>query len=184
MLKIAIITGSTRPQRKSLIVAEWVYGIASRRGNALYEIVDIADYRLPLFDEPFPPAQGRYTQPHTIRWAAKIAEFDGFVFVSPEYNHGIPGALKNAIDFLGAEWNNKPAGFVTYGMAGGARCVEQLRTVLGCLDVADVSRTVMLSLVTDFKDFSELAPDPRRERELMGVLDQVESWGGALKGIR
>ena len=85
----------------------------------------------PLLDEPVPPSMGQYSKPHTKAWAAKIASFDGFVFVTPEYNHGISGALKNAIDFLYAEWNNKAAGFVGYGSAGGARAVEQLRLVMG-----------------------------------------------------
>src|SRR5262245_14740993 len=100
MLKIGIITGSTRPNRKSPDVAKWVLDIASKRGDAEYEIVDIADYELPLLDEPAPPSMGNYQKEHTKRWAAKIASLDAFVFVTPEYNHSIPAALKNAIDFL------------------------------------------------------------------------------------
>src|SRR4051794_21005778 len=130
MLKIGIITGSTRPNRKSLDVANWVLQIAGKRGDAEYELVDIKDYELPLFDETISPSMGKYQQPHTQRWAAKIASLDAFVFVSPEYNHSIPAALKNAIDFLFAEWRNKAAGFVSYGSAGGARAVEHLRLVL------------------------------------------------------
>src|SRR5438045_4180557 len=114
MLKIGIITGSTRPNRKSLDVANWVLEIARKRSDAEYEIVDIKDFELPLLDEPIPPSMGQYQQPHTKRWAAKIASLDAFVFISPEYNHGIPAALKNAIDFLFAEWKDKAAGFVSY----------------------------------------------------------------------
>jgi NAD(P)H-dependent FMN reductase len=104
------------------------------------------DFDLPLLDEPVPPSMGQYSQPHTKAWAAKIDSFDGYVFVTPEYNHGISGALKNAIDFLYREWNNKAAGFVGYGSAGGVRAVESLRLVMGELQVADVRNQVMLSL--------------------------------------
>src|SRR5262249_60165457 len=100
--------------------------------------------------EPLPPALGQYSQPHTTAWAAKIAEFDAFVFVTPEYNHSIPGALKNAIDFLFREWNHKAAGFVSYGgYAHGSRAVEHLRLVLAELHVPAGRAQVLLSLVTD-----------------------------------
>src|SRR5262245_60964769 len=134
MLKVAIILGSTRPGRNGEAVAKWVLDNASRRTDATFELVDLKDFNLPLS-----PVLGRYSQPHTKAWAAKIAEFDAFVFVTPEYNHGIPGALKNAIDFLFREWNDKAAGFVSYGgHANGSRAVEQLRLVMGELRVADV----------------------------------------------
>ena len=111
----------------------------SRRSarDAEFELVDIKDFNLPLLDEPVPPSLGKYSKQHTKKWAAKIASFDGFVFVTPEYNHGISGALKNAIDFLFAEWNNKAAGFVGYGSAGGVRAVEHLRLVMAEVQVAD-----------------------------------------------
>ena len=145
-MRIGIILGSTRPGRNGEAVAKWTYEIASKRTDAEYELVDIADYGLPLLDEPVPPSMGQYSKEHTKRWAAKIASFDGFVFVTPEYNHGTSAALKNAIDFLFAEWNNKAAGFVGYGSAGGARAVESLRLVMGELMVADIRLQVMLSL--------------------------------------
>jgi NAD(P)H-dependent FMN reductase len=103
MLKVAIIIGSTRPGRKAEVVARWVYDIASKRSDAAFEIVDIKDFNLPLLDEPVPAAMGQYSQPHTKAWAAKIGQFDAFVFVTPEYNHGPSAALKNAIDFLHRE---------------------------------------------------------------------------------
>ena len=127
MLKIAIITGSTRPGRKSEAVARWVYDIAAKRSDASFEVVDIAAFDLPLLDEAVPPIMNQYAKPHTKAWAAKIATFDAFVFVTPEYNHSTSGALKNAIDFLYREWNDKAAGFVGYGGAGGTRAVEHLR---------------------------------------------------------
>jgi len=133
MLKVAIIIGSTRPGRKAEVVARWVYDIASKRSDAAFEIVDIKDFNLPLLDEPVPAAMGQYSQPHTKAWAAKIEQFDAFVFVTPEYNHGPSAALKNAIDFLHREWNNKAAGFVSYGSMGGVRAVEHLRGVAGAV---------------------------------------------------
>jgi NAD(P)H-dependent FMN reductase len=184
MLKVGIVTGSTRPNRKSLDVAKWVLEIAQKRGDAEYELVDIKDFELPLFDEPIPPSMGKYQQPHTKRWAAKIASQDAFIFVSPEYNHGISGALKNAIDFLFAEWNHKAAGFVSYGGAGGARAVEQLRLVLAEVHVATVRAQVLLSLRTDFENFTTFKPEPHHARSVGTVLDQVVAWGGALKQLR
>jgi NAD(P)H-dependent FMN reductase len=183
-MKIAIVTGSTRPGRNNIAVARWVLELAARRGDAQFELVDIADYRLPLLDEPVPPAYGGYSHEHTKRWAAKVASFDGYVFVTPEYNHGVSGALKNAIDYLYAEWNHKAAGFVGYGAAGGTRAVEQLRLVMGNLMVADVTAQVALSLFTDFENFSVFRPDPRHEASLHEVLDQVIAWSGALASLR
>jgi NAD(P)H-dependent FMN reductase len=184
MLRVGIITGSTRPNRKSLDVAKWVLQIALRRSDAEYELVDIKDFELPLLDEPTPPAMGRYQQPHTKRWAAKVASLDAFVFVMPEYNHGIPAALKNAIDFLFAEWKHKAAGFVSYGGAGGARAVEQLRLVLAEVNVATVRAQVLLSLLHDFENFMTFKPGPHHEKQVGAVLDEVVAWGGALERLR
>jgi NAD(P)H-dependent FMN reductase len=185
MLNVAIILGSTRPRRNGEAVAKWVYDIARRRTDATFEIIDLRDVNLPLLDEPLPPSLGQYSQPHTKAWAAKIAEFDAFVFVTPEYNHGIPAALKNAIDFLFREWNHKVAGFVSYGgSANGARAVEQLRLVMAELHVATVRSQVLLSLFSDFENFSVFTPDERREAALTAMLDEVLAWGGALRTLR
>ena len=184
MIKVAIVVGSTRPGRKADTVAKWIYEIAAKRGDAEYEVVDIKDFNLPLLDEEIPPIMGRYRQPHTKAWAAKIAPFDAFVFVTPEYNHGTSGALKNAIDFLYAEWNDKAAGFVSYGGAGGTRAAEQLRLVMGELQVADVRAQVTLSMFEDFKDFTTFTPSPKQADKVGPLLDQVVAWGAALKSVR
>jgi NAD(P)H-dependent FMN reductase len=184
MNKLAIIIGSTRPGRKAEDVARWVLGIARKRGDAEFELVDIKDFKLPLLDEPVPPSLGQYSQPHTKAWAEKIASFDGYVFVTPEYNHGTSGALKNAIDYLYREWNNKAAGFVGYGSAGGARAVESLRLVMGELQVADVRAQVMLSLFTDFENFVTFKPAAAHEKSVNAMLDQLVAWSGALKTLR
>ena len=184
MLKVGIILGSTRPNRNGEAVARWVVDQVQGRQDASYELVDIKDFNLPLLDEPIPPSQGKYSQPHTKRWAEKIGSLDAFVFVTPEYNHATSGALKNAIDFLYREWNNKAAGFVSYGSAGGARAVENLRLIMAEVQIADVRAQVMFSLFTDFKKFSEFAPDPRHEAELDAMLKQVIAWGEAMRGVR
>src|SRR2546426_7148498 len=173
MLKVGIITGSTRPNRKSRDVAKWALEVARKRSDAEYELVDIKDFELPLLDEPMPPSMGRYQQPHTKRWAAKIASLDAFVFVSPEYNHGIPAALKNAIDFLFAEWNNKAAGFVSYGGGRGGRRGEQVRLGRAEAHIATGRNQVLLSMLTDFEDFSVLKPDARHENSIHAMFDQV-----------
>lgn len=184
MINIAIIVGSTRPGRKADAVARWVLDIAKLRNDASYELVDILDFNLPLLDEPMPPSMGQYSKPHTKAWAAKIGPFDGFVFVTPEYNHGTSGALKNAIDFLYKEWNNKAAAFVGYGGAGGARAVEHLRLVMGELQVADVRAQVLLSLYTDFENFTVFKPAAQQEKSVGAMLDQLVSWSRALQSMR
>lgn len=184
MLKIAVMIGSTRPQRVGESVARWVYEIAQKRSDAVFELVDIKDFSLPLLDEPVPASRGQYSQPHTRAWAAKIESFDGFVFVTPEYNHGISGALKNALDFVYREWNNKSAGLVSYGSAGGARAAEQLRLILSELQIAHVRNQVMFSLFTDFEDFKVFTPHLRHEKSVQAMLDQVLAWAEALKTLR
>lgn len=184
MLKIAVIVGSTRPGRKALDVAKWVLEIAKLRGDAGFELVDIEEFGLPLLDEPVPPSMGKYSKEHTKKWAAKIAGFDGYVFVTPEYNHGISGALKNAIDYLYAEWNNKAAGFVGYGSAGGVRAVEALRLVMGELQVADVRAQVMLSLRTDFENYTTFKPADYHNQAVETMLDQLVSWSRAMRTVR
>src|SRR3984893_10404265 len=158
MIRIGVIIGSTRPGRNGEAVAKWGYEIAQKRNAAEFELVDIKDFNLPLLDEPVPPSLGQYTKEHTKAWAAKIDSFDAYVFVTPEYNHGTSGALKNAIDFLFKEWNNKAAGFVSYGGAGGARAVEHLRLILAEVQMATVRNQVLLSLFTDFENFSVFKP--------------------------
>lgn len=184
MLRVAIIIGSTRPGRKADTVAKWVYEISQKRSDAEFELVDIKDFNLPLLDEPMSPMMGQYTHEHTKKWSEKIGSFDAYVFVTPEYNHGTSGALKNAIDYLYKEWVNKAAGFVGYGGAAGVRAVENLRLVMGELQVADVRAQVGLSLFTDFENFSVFKPAPHHEKSVNTMFDQVIAWGGALKTLR
>ena len=183
-LRIAIILGSTRPGRRGEQVAQWVLAQSADRSGVEYDLVDLADFDLPHLDEVHSASQGMYQNDHTKVWAAKIAQYDGFVFVTPEYNHSTSGALKNAIDFLYAEWTNKAAGFVSYGAAGGTRAVEHLRLIVGELQIADVRQQVAISLMTDFEGYTTLKPLPHLEPGLATMFDQLESWSGALRTVR
>jgi NAD(P)H-dependent FMN reductase len=185
MIKVGIIVGSTRPGRHADVVANWVLENAKKRNDAQYEIVDIKDFNLPLLDEPVPPSMGQYSHPHTKAWAQKVASFDAYIFVTPEYNHAPSAALKNAIDFVYGEWNNKAAGFVSYGAsASGGRAVEHLRLVMAELQIADVRAQVLLSLFTDFENFSVFKPAVVHENAMATMLDQLVAWGTAMKTVR
>jgi len=184
MIRIGIILGSTRPGRRGEQVARWVLDAASKRTDGEFELIDLVDYPLPHLDEPLPPSMGNYQNPHTQDWAAVISRLDGFIFVTPEYNHSTSGVLKNAIDYLYAEWNNKAMGVVSYGAVGGARAAEHLRLIAGELQMADVRTNVALSLFTDFLNFTDLAPGEHQEQALDTLLDQVLAWSGALAPLR
>jgi NAD(P)H-dependent FMN reductase len=182
--RIGVILGSTRPGRRGEPVAQWVMEAARRRSDADFELVDLADYPLPHLDEPLLPSMGQYQNAHTLEWAATIGRFDGYVFVTPEYNHGTSGVLKNAIDYLYAEWNNKAMGIVSYGTVGGARAAEHLRLVAGELQMADVRTNVALSLFNDFENFTELRPSAHQAEALGTLFGQVIAWSQALAPLR
>ncbi|MEH7504187.1 NADPH-dependent FMN reductase [Neobacillus drentensis] len=177
-LNIGIILGSTRQGRVSPQVGEWLKGIADKRGDANYEIVDIADFNLPFLGT----TDG--SEPGIAEWNGKLASLDGFVFIVQEYNHSITGALKNALDFAREAWNNKAAGIVSYGSTGGARAAEHLRGILGELKVADVRTHPTLSLFTDFENGSVFKPAELHLTNVNAMLDEVNQWSGALKTIR
>lgn len=196
MTRIAIISGSTRPHRSSQAVASWVLEAGQQvapHGVSL-ELVDLAAFGLPVLDEPVPAMAGIVEHEHTRRWAHVIGSFDGYVFVTPEYNHSVPGALKNAIDYVFYEWNDKAVGFVSYGVHGGVRAVEQLRQVAAEVKLADVRSQVALSIYTDF-DYTGLdltdpatsgvfTPSDHHVTELAAVLEEVTAWSRALSSIR
>jgi NAD(P)H-dependent FMN reductase len=182
--RLAIIIGSTRPGRNGKAVADWVYDRAAQRDDAEFELVDLRDFPLPHYDEAGSPARSTFDADHAVAWTSKVAEFDGFVFVTPEYNHSTSGVLKNALDYVYTEWNNKAAAFVSYGGAGGARAVEHLRLVASELAMATVRNQVALSLMTDFTNFTELTPAPYQQAQLDATLDQVVAWSAALAPLR
>lgn len=175
-LNIGIILGSTRQGRVSPQVGEWVKGIADKRGDANYEIVDIADFKLPFL--------GEADAPGIAAWNEKLANLDGFVFIVQEYNHSITGALKNALDLAREAWNNKAAGIVSYGSTGGARAAEHLRGIMGELMIADVRTHPTLSLFTDFENGTDFKPQALHLDNVNLMLDQVTAWSRALKTLR
>jgi NAD(P)H-dependent FMN reductase len=184
MIKIGIILGSTRPGRRGEGVAKWVLDESTKRPDADFELIDLLDYPLPHLDEPMPPSMGQYQNQHTKDWAATIAQFDGFIFVTPEYNHSTSGVLKNAIDYLYAEWKNKAMGVVSYGVVGGARAAEHLRLIAGELQMADVRTNVALSMFTDFQYFTEFAPGEHQTQALDALFGEVIAWSSALAPLR
>ncbi|WP_156290049.1 NADPH-dependent FMN reductase [Oceanobacillus salinisoli] len=185
-LRIGIINGSVREGRNAEAVANWTLEFANKRNdeNVEYEIVDLADYKLPMLGAPLAEGQQAEAEQAIKAWSEKIASYDAFIFVAPEYNHAVGGALKNALDFLNPEVNNKVAGFVGYGSLGGVRAHENLRLILGELQVADVRTAVTFSLITDFENMSEFKPADYHEANANGMLDQVISWGKAFKALR
>lgn len=181
-LKIGIIQGSVREGRNGDAVAKWMLDFAEKRNDAVaYELVDLADYNLPLLGSKY---AGEDAEEQIKAWSEKMASFDGYIFVTPEYNHAIGGALKNALDYLNPELNNKAAGFVGYGSLGGTRAHENLRLILGELQVADVRTAVTFSLMTDFENMSEFKPADYHADNANEMLDQVIAWSRALKTIR
>lgn len=183
MNKIAIITGSTRPGRVNIDVANWVLERAQERNDAQYELVDIADFNFPVLDEAMPACYGQYANEHTKAWAAKIAEFDGFIFVTGEYNHSVPAALTNALSYLSAEWNNKAAGIVSYGSAMGVRAAEHLRGILSELQIAHVQKAGLLSIFTDF-EYPNFKPSEQGISSVDAMLEQLVVWTKAMSTIR
>ncbi|WP_410641272.1 NAD(P)H-dependent oxidoreductase [Amycolatopsis sp. lyj-346] len=182
-MKIGIVLGSTRPGRVGDQVARWVHERAARRGDAGFRLIDLRDHPLPHLEEP-PGFSGQYQDERTRAFAAVIASCDGFVFVTPEYNHSVPGVLKNAMDHVHVEWNTKAAGFVSYGGVGGARSVEQLRLVCGALQLADVSPQVTLPLATEFENRTVFAPGEHQLAALDTLLDHVVAWSAAMAPLR
>jgi len=183
-MHLQIIVGSTRQGRRSRPVADWAYQFAAARTDLSVEMIDLKDWNLPMFDLPKPPALGNYEDSLQQRWAAKIAEGDAYLFVSPEYNHGYTAVLKNALDYLFAEWARKPASFISYGGAHGARGIEQLRLVLIELRVAPLRDALhIVNIVQKFSD-GRFEGDERDVRQLNHILDDIVWWGEALKAAR
>lgn len=186
-LRIAVIIGSTRPNRFGDKPGQWIFSEVQKLEQVEAELLDLRDYELPMFEEPQSPSgvkDGNYGDERINAWAKKIAWADAFVIVSPEYNHGPSAVLKNALDSVYGEWNNKVVGFVSYGSVGGARAVEQLRTNAVELQMAPVRTAVHIpgSVVfgTGWNDEAEKA----MQRSVDGMLEQVVRWGRAFKQMR
>ncbi len=178
---VQVILGSTRQGRAGERVARWFLGQAGDRADLELELVDLRDWPLPFFDRPVPPMMGNYEDPAQQAWAAHVARADAYVLVTPEYNHGYPAVLKNALDTLFAEWRGKPVGFVGYGGAGGGiRAVEQLRQVVVELDMHPLRDAVQLPRVyAAFDDGGQLL-EPWHARDAAAVLDGVAAMLGGV----
>ncbi|WP_102029215.1 NADPH-dependent FMN reductase [Salirhabdus sp. Marseille-P4669] len=184
-LKIGIVIGSVREGRNGEVVAKWVYDFATKRNDRVeYEIVDLKEYPLALLGANVADNEKHKAEMAAKDWSDKIASFDGYIFITPEYNHAIGGALKNALDYLNPEVNNKVAGLVGYGSLGGARAHENMRLILGELQVADVRTAVTFSLMTDFENMSTFTPADYHADNANQMLDQVIAWARAFKQIR
>ena len=187
MLKIALIISSTRATRFADKPTAWVKAIADQRSDATFEVLDLRDYPMPFFDEVASNAWAPTTNEVAVRWQKKVAEFDGFIFITAEYNHGPTAVLKNALDYAYPEWNKKPAAFVGYGSVGAARAIEQLRSIAIELQMAP-TRTGVYIQGADFmgawrqgaalEDMAHLQPG------VQALLDELVWWGSALKAAR
>ena len=186
-LKIAIVISTTRATRFGHKPAEWVKAIAAERSDMRVEILDLRDYPMPFFDEVASNAWVPTTNEVAQRWQKKVAEFDGFIFVTAEYNHGIPAVLKNALDYAYPEWNKKAAALVGYGAVGGSRAVEQLRLVAAELQLATIRTGVYIQgadFMATLREGKDLKDITHLQQGVRDMLDQLAWWTQALKTAR
>ncbi len=186
MATIGIVVGSTRPGRFSIQAAQWLLDFANRRGDAEYVLVDIAEFDLPLFEEPVSPLYGPVQNQNARVFAARLAELNGFIFATPEYNHSTSAALKNALDYAYGEWNFKPAGFISWGsIAGGARAVEHLRGIMAELKVYDIREQIVIpNFYLKFDDQGRYAFGESEERQATAMLDELVFWTEQMNAAR
>ncbi|WP_433243602.1 NADPH-dependent FMN reductase [Streptosporangium sp. CA-135522] len=186
MIRIGIIIGSTRPGRNGDQVARWVRDLAAEHAGtaADFELVDLQDYALPLLDEAIPASRAPGRQPHTQRWAKRIASYNAYIVVTPEYNTAPPASLTNAIDHLYEEWGGKPVGYVGYGIFGAVMAVQKLRAQAGVLRMADIGPQVALSLREDFANFADFRPQEPHTAEVHRLVDELLAWARALGPLR
>lgn len=188
-MKILVIIGSVRQGRFGEHPAQWIFEEAKKQSGWDVELVDLKDYPLPFFEEPISPSmmQGDYDNPAIQRWAHKVREADGYIIVTPEYNHGYSAVLKNAMDSEYYGWNKKPVGFVSYGTVGGARAIEQLRQVAVELQMAPIRQGLHIQwpLYMEVKNAPEgQQPLDALSGQVAVFLDQLDWWGKALKSAR
>jgi NAD(P)H-dependent FMN reductase len=174
-LKIAIIVGSIRTGRKGSQVGRWVADLAAQRTDAYFSLMELADYDVPLLTaETVPGGANRQYESAAVRnWSRDIDSCDAFIFVTPEYNHGVPGAFKNAFDSLGPEWGGKAVGFVAYGSVGGVRAVEQWRQIVATFGMTDVTAEITMPTYSEFDREGTFTPSERRQDELGALIDEV-----------
>jgi NAD(P)H-dependent FMN reductase len=183
---LQIIIASTRPGRVGPSVADWIHERALSHGGFDVEVVDLAEVNLPIFDEPKHPRFREYTHQHTKDWSATVERADAFIFVVPEYNYGFNAAIKNAIDYLNAEWQYKAVGFASYGgVAAGTRAVQMLKCVVTALRMVPVPESVNIPFVQQFLDAERrLQPNEIMNSAATAMLDELGRWTAALSGMR
>lgn len=186
VLRLGLIIGSTRLGRFGPTVAEWFLGHARARADLVVDVLDLAEIPLPVVQQAEPVVFGRYPDPDVIAFAERIGPADGFVVVTPEYNHGYPASLKLAIDSVYTEWNAKPIGFISYGgLAGGARAVEQLRQVFAEVHAVTIRETICFSLAHQQFDADGVLRAPEAaDAAAKAFLDQLTWWAEALRDAR
>lgn len=186
MPKLYVIAVSTRPNRAGFPLVQWAFDLAKAHGGFDVELVDLRDAGLPLFDEPNHPRLQQYAHEHTKRWSAKIGAADAFIFVTPEYNHGTPPSLINALDYLVHEWAFKPVGFVSYGgPAGGTRAVQMIKPMLVALKMMPLVESVMVPLFTHSIDANQVfQPSELQVSHAKAMLDALAKWISVLGALR
>ncbi|WP_330351244.1 NADPH-dependent FMN reductase [Streptomyces sp. NBC_00582] len=185
MPTLHVVVGSTRPGRLALPIAQWAAQAAEQHGGFDVQLVDLAEFGLPLLDEPAHPRTGQYAHEHTRAWSATVDEADAFVFVTPEYNFGPPAALLNAISYLHREWLCKPAAFVSYGgVAAGLRSVQVLKQVLTTLKVMPIPEGVAIPFVFQLVQDGSFQPTPPLEAAATDMLDELLRWTEPLQLLR
>jgi len=186
MTKIKIIAGSIRPGRFNIQPAQWIYELATQHGGADFELIDLEKVNLPFYNEAKPAMYHEYELPHTKNWAKIIGEADGFIWVTPEYNHSFSPVLKNAIDYLNLEWNYKPVSLVSYGSAaGGSRAAEHLRGVAGELRMFDLREQVIIPhYYNNLDDEGQYKWSEAEESQAKALLDELVTWTKKLKAAR
>lgn len=185
-LKLMIVIASTRPGRAGGSIGEWFIARANAHGRFEIDVADLAKINLPFMDEPNHPRMRQYTKQHTKDWSARVDAADAFVFVTPEYNHGMTAPLKNAIDYLNQEWQYKPLGFVSYGgVAAGTRAVQAIKPIANVLKMTPIPEAVVIPLFQRFmREDGTFQPEELIEDAAITMLDQLERWSAALRPLR
>ena len=183
---IQVIAASTRPGRRGIAVARWLQQLAEQHAGFDVELVDLAEVDLPLFDEPRHPRLQQYAHQHTKDWSATVSRADAFVFVTPEYNHSYPAALKNALDFLSMEWADKPVGLASYGgVSAGLRAATALKPVLATLRMVPVVEAVSVPFFAEhITAEDEFVPTPQIEAAGKAMLDELMRLATVLRDLR
>lgn len=183
--KLHIVIASTRPGRVGPTIARWFHAAAVAHGGFDAELVDLAEFNLPVYDEPNHPKMQKYEHAHTKRWSASVGAADAFVFVIPEYNFNAPPALVNALNYVYTEWNYKPASFVSYGfVSGGLRSVESVKPLLAALKVVPLVEQVVVPVFTQNIKEGEFVPGELHSQSATQTLDELLRWSAALSTLR